>query len=395
MNQENNNNSTKGNDNHLILYIIIVIVFLLIINYVSNFSCSYNEKFEQPSQSTDSTTTTTETNSETKPVIPLPPALKIDNNISDILINSKFKLRVLIPDMPSYVKGVNDENKNDKNNWFYLSVENLNPNCKVKSISGTCMDIYVDDKKCDSKILTNYVQNNPYRLILISSTYANDKALSFGKNTTFTIDNISGKQYLKNVETGCILSLFNNTITQNVHGNIINDNTSNIKTIVPYTNELCLATVPASVPKPNTTIINTTRVPLEPEKFTAITGTPESQKTTFISCEINSDKNTYLITSKDLSTSSPILIEYNSDNTISLQISQFNSYGNLDKSYYLSICDYNVKTLKDIETLTHSTGTFFVNMVCIKKHEKSKLKMEVEMIEYSNEYLKNQYIHSV
>jgi hypothetical protein len=358
-------------DKYLLTYLIIVIVVLTIIKYISYQSCYHIEKFTHDSPKKEKAIVSTVSNTNIQKLIPKS-SLKIGNNIEKVLNNAKFKLKVMLPNMPSYIKG-DTETKDIKNNWFYLSVEKLNPNCKIKSITNTCMNIFVDDKNCNSKILTNYVQNNSHRIVLVSATYALNTEIPFGKNTTFTINTIGDKQYLKNVETGYILSLYKNDITQNIYGNMINDHKSNINKMNPYINEIC------KMSNISNTKINKKTV----EKFQTENNddnNDDNNKNKFISCQVNTNPNTYLITSNNFSTASPITIEQNPDNTISLKISQFNLYGQPNNEYYLSSCDFNIKTFKNIESITNNLGTFFMNMICVNKKNNNKLNLSIDLM---------------
>ena len=395
----------QEDDNYLIMYLLIVIIIFIFINYISNLSCNSVEGFFATTNKDETLKTNKDemlkTNKDemlkTK-MVNLKTPLKITNTISDALENAKFKLRVELPDTPPYIKG-SDFKNGEKDNWFYLCIEKMNPNCNVKSISGTCMNIYVDKKNCDSKLLSNYVQNNPYRLVLVTAKYVFDKDMTMGKNCTFTLNTINGKQYLKNVETGYILSLYENDITQSIYGEMIDDNKSNINTIVPYVNEKCSTKTKETNVKTTTDNkkqhINDKIHDLDNKSIENFATNPSNLKTKFVSCNINPDKNTYLITSKNFATSSPISIEINKDNTISLKIIQYDFYGTPNKNYYLSSCNFNVKTLNNIETITNKYEKFYINLVCINKNSDNKLKLSIELDEYSNSYLKDQYVHDV
>lgn len=303
--------------------------------------------------------------------------LKLSNmlDVEKLMIDGVFKLRVNLPNMPPYIKGKTfDINKSTNPNYFYLSVEKLDPNCNIKASNGKCVQTFADDKKCNVKALTSYVQSNTFRLVLVSSQYALDPAIPMGKNSDFTLVKVNNQLYLRNVQTGYLPSLYSNDMVLPVFGDMEIKPNSNVNKIY---NQL------------NNTLCNQEIPPLE------------TKGTSFVKCNIKKDDGTYLITTKNIGSSSPIRVNFNSDKTISLNLLSFNSYGYPTKVYSLTSCNFNVQTYKYIEKMTNNLGTFMINMVCFedtqnsKANPKNQLKFTVELINFPKNFMKDNSIFDI
>ena len=303
--------------------------------------------------------------------------LKIKNmiDVNSLMIGGTFKLRVNLPMMPPYIKGKNFNTQTGVNpNYFYLSVEKLDNNCSIKNQNGTCRNVYADNKNCSTKALTAYTQNNSYRLVLISSQYALDPSIPLGKNSDFTLVQIGGQIYLKNIQTGYLPSLYSNDSNILVYGDMEINSNSNVNQVQQLiTNNLC------------------------GQESLSI----QDNGTKNVRCNIQQDPNIYLMTSNNIGESSPIRVNVNNDNTISLNLLSFNKYGYPTKIYSLIFCNFNVKTYSYIEKITNTLGTFLVNMVCFsdvqdtKETSSNQLKFTVELINFPQNFIKDNSIFTI
>ena len=297
------------------------------------------------------------------------------NDVNKLMVKGVFKLRVNLPNMPPYIKGKTfDTNTGINPNYFYLCVEKLDNNCNIKSANGKCMQAFADDKKCDYKALTSYTQSNTYRLVLVSSQYVQDPSIPIGKNSDFTIVNVNNQMYLKNVQTGYLPSLYSNDITLPIYGDMEIKSNSNVNQLYnKLNNTQCNQEIPQV----------------------------QTEGTSYVKCDIKQVPGTYLTTTKNVGTSSPIRVNINPDKTISLNLLSFNNYGHPTKIYALTYCNFNVQTYKYIEKMTNALGTFLVNMVCFedtqnkKSNSKNLLKFTVELINFPNTFVKDNSIFDV
>jgi len=302
-------------------------------------------------------------------------SLSNENDVKNLLIGGTFKLRINLPNMPPYIKGQTfDINKGVNPNYFYLSVEKLDNNCNIKSANGQCTQTFADDKKCEIKALTSYTQSNTYRLVLISSQYVLDPSIPIGKNSDFTLVKVNNQIYLKNVQTGYLPSIYSNDMVLPVYGDMQINSKSNVNTVSSLlANTLCTQEV----------------LPIQ------TTGT------SFVKCNINHDPGTYLMTTKNIGSSSPIRVNVNSDKTISLNLLSFNSYGFPTKIYALTYCNFNIQTYQYIEKMTNSLGTFMINMVCFEDTQnnnanpKNQLKFTAELISFPSDFVKNNSLFQI
>jgi hypothetical protein len=297
------------------------------------------------------------------------------DDINNLLVEGTFKLRVNLPMMPPYIKGKSfDTIKGVEPNYFYLSVEKLDYNCNIKGPNGNCIQAFADDKKCNIRALTSYNLSNTYRLVLVSSQYVLDQSIPIGKNSDFSLVKFNDQLYLKNVQTGYLPSLYSNDTNIPVYGDMEVKSNSNVNTI--YT-------------KLNNTLCNQEVPPIQ------------TKGTSFVRCDIKQNPGTYLITTKNIGTSSPIRININSDKTISLNLLSFNTFGFPTNVYSLVSCKFNVKTFAYIEKMTNALGTFMVNMVCFEptqnniSNSKNQLKFTVELVNFPKNFIKNNSIFNI
>lgn len=291
------------------------------------------------------------------------------NDVNNLMIGGIFKLRVNLPVTPPYIKGKTfDINKGINPNYFYLCVEKLDNNCNIKAANGKCIATFADDKKCNIKALTSYTQSNTYRLVLVSSEYVLDSSIPIGKNSDFTLVQINNQIYLKNIQTEYLPSLYSNENILSVYGDMEVKSNSNVNQIYSQlTNTLCTQEVP----------------PIQ------------TQGTNFVKCDIKQDSGTYLITTKNIGSSSPIRVNINKDKTVSLNLLTFNTYGFPTKVYSLTSCNFNINTYTYIEKMTNALGTFMVNMVCFedtqnnKTDSKNQLKFAVELVNFPKNFIKD------
>lgn len=313
---------------------------------------------------------------------------KNQDDVKNILVGGTFKLRINLPNVPSYVKG-QEYKEGQSPNYFYISVEKLAPNCSIEHNS-QCMNIFVDNKKCKNLTLSNESRINSYRLVLVSSQYALDPTVPFGKNTDFTIIMLNDKLYIKNVQTGYLPKLFVNDFKQNIYGYMDSNYLSNINTLKDTNNRLC----GINASNESETLLRQKSTGVVGNVIDNIIGSTNQNKKDqkFISCSTNNDGSMYLITTNNLAESTPIQFVLNKDGTINLRLQQYNIYGNIDKSYSLVFCNFNVNNYAFIEKTTNPLGTFLLNMVCFDPDDKRQLpkntlNFEIELIQYPSAYI--------
>jgi hypothetical protein len=297
------------------------------------------------------------------------------NDVNTLMIGGTFKLRVNLPMMPPYIKGKTfDVNKGVNPNYFYLCVEKLDNNCNIKTANGTCIATFADDKKCDIKALTSYTQFNTWRLVLVSSEYVLNSSIQIGKNSDFTLVQVNNQIYLKNIQTGYLPSLYSNEMVLPIYGDMEVKSNSNVnKVYSQLTNTLCTQEVPPV----------------------------QTEGTSFVKCDIKQDPGTYLITTENIGSSSPIRININQDKTISLNLLTFNTYGYPTKVYNITSCNFNINTYAYIEKMTNALGTFLINMVCFEdtqnnnSNPKNQLKFTVELVNFPKNFIKDNSIFNI
>jgi hypothetical protein len=323
------------------------------------------------------------------------------DDVNNILVDGVFKLRVNIPMMPNYIRGLEfDITRGQNPNYFYLCVEKMVPNCSLSTLSNECYNIYVDDpSKCKIKSLTTQTSSNSYRLVLVASSYVKAEINGIGTNSDFTLVKINDKYYLKNIQTGYMPCLFKNEKTSHIHGEMNNNTNSNVANVFENIyNRTC--TVNQTDPMNSTNSTYSTNL-------TKFIPNKQIEKTTdpIITinkpgCDYNPDKTTYLITSENILNSSPIIISINSDKTISIKLLKYNVYGQPENIFQLSKCNFNVKTYKGIGQVNNPSpvGTVFINLVCFEKDSEknsNKLDFTVELKKYPDNFMKNNSLISL
>jgi len=288
-------------------------------------------------------------------------------DVNNLLVGGEFKLRVNLPMLPSYLKGDEFDTKKGKNpNIFYLCIEKLEPNCNIKNLNNSCTKLYVDNKNCKSKILTSNVQENSYRFVLVTEGYVKNPNISLGNNSTFTLIKVNGNYYLKNIETGLIPCLWKSNNMVDLYANIdVNGPNNNVnKTNNLLYNQLCK------------------------EKQPIIKGEKE------VNCKIPADDNMYFITTKNLTQSSPVKLNLN-NGKISLDLINFNRYGSPENYYSLTVCNYNINTFKDIESVNSDNINFLTNLVCINSNTNNKLEFDVELSKFPDNFISKTSIYDI
>jgi hypothetical protein len=302
-----------------------------------------------------------------------------DGDVKKLLVDGVFKLRVNLPNVYPYLKTGKPHVLGESPNYFYLCVESLNPNCQIKGLTSECVNIYVDGKDCTNKLQTIENSTNSYRLILVPEEYVKAKVSKVGDNSDFTLLNIDGKMYLKNVQTGYMPSLKKNEFSQKVTGYVDMSLPNTLQTIPSMTNELCGAPVLKQQPQDKNS---------KTSNFKQLT------------CNIVPDAIMNLQTTKDIGKSSPIGVIAHKDGTISINLKTFNTYGYENSSYSLISCDYNVNTYKDIEKITSSDISYFVNLVCFdddsnRKYPTKTLNFDVELTKFPKDFIINTSIFDI
>ncbi len=313
--------------------------------------------------------------------------IKNTSDVDIFMVNGVFKLKVNIPQMPSFNRGEDYEKVKNRNpNYFYLSVEKLLPNCTIVSPQGTCFGVYIDDKsKCDMEKTTTSLSTNSFRLVLIPEETALDTNSDIGKNTDFTLVKIADKYYLKNVKTGYMPSLLKNDKSYKIYGDIVNDANSNVASSVSQIyNRLCSLNPDGKfVPEPTKAVSKDKTINLSKP-----------------GCDFNPDDTIYLTTSNSLLESSPISIMNGKDSKILIQLSRFNSYGQPMESYNLKSCVYDVSKNIGIEQVKSDkfNVTQYINKVCFGSPESDlnrNLNFSVEVMKFPEDYLRKISIYSL
>jgi hypothetical protein len=338
------------------------------------------------------------------------------NEIPHMLTGGTFRLQVDLKSVPPYVKG--SEYKEGDVNKFYLSIEKLDGNCEINE-DNRCMNIYVDNKKCNNRLLSTVSRTNAFRLVLVSKDYVLDPAIPFGKNVDFTLVRVGEKVYLKNVQTGYMPKLFVNDYKQDLYGYMDVNYLSNINSIKSNENKLCnVSSAPVhsnkkqkheepAKPKGVGNILSKAMdglfgAPQEAqiqEKAKAIVQEQKANQK-FVNCQTNVDGSMYMLTTKNLSESNPIKFVVNPDGSAGIRLQHFNMYGNVDKTFSLIYCNFNINTYAFIEKITNPLGTFLINMVCFDPDDKRQLPSNtlnfgIEVNKYSDAYLKEKNIYNL
>jgi len=221
--------------------------------------------------------------------------IKTNDDINNLMVGGTFRLKVNLPMMPPYIYQEEFDDIHGINpNIFYLCMIKPNPNCSIVGLNNTTLNIYIDDKKCINKKLSISSQNSPYRLVLIPEKYALDTTLPFNNNINFNLINMNNNLYLLNTSLKYLPTLFKDNFYIPVNGNMINDKNSNISKIPG--------------------LINNTLVTNNDQSINL------NAPTLNVNCLIEPDNELYLMTTKDITNSSPIEININNDHTINISL---------------------------------------------------------------------------
>jgi len=268
-------------------------------------------------------------------------------------VGSVVRLKVNLPMLNTHITGFDE---NNKNKYFYLAFVKLNPNCSVINVNNACDSVFVDQKKCDNNGLSIESNKDTYRLVLIHESLID--AADLNNTTNFVFQKINDRVYLKNINNGHYPKLFTNDVYVPIIGTSSDINKNK--------NILC----------GNNTITN--------------------NATNSIVGIYNLDGNTYLLSTLDSNTSSPVKINFNNsgnnkdiEDTITIQLEKYNQYGQV-YDYYDLIYTNNTET----------SSVYTVNTISIDKHDKriypsNTLTFQIEIVTYSSQYLKNKYIKSL
>lgn len=290
--------------------------------------------------------------------------IRNDIDVNKYLINSVFKLKVNLPNINPLTSNIN--NIIDPN-YFYLAVEELAPNCLIKE-SDICSNIFVDNKKCNNKSLSEISRKNSFRFVLVPIDYVNNTSVKYAKNINFTIIKIQDKLYLKNIDTGYLPQLYKNDFNQLIIANVSPSDT-NINQLSTNNNILCNPTT-----KSDEILSNS------------------------LSCMKNSDGNNYLLTTLNINKSNTIKLNY-VNGQIQIKLETYDSYGVADNTFTLVYCNYNTITLQNIE-MSNIQNSIKYNLICFDddsnpKLSLNKLNFSIEIIKFSDEYIKKMSVISI
>jgi len=274
--------------------------------------------------------------------------IKTNDDIKNLMINGTFRLKVNLPNVWPYTPNPPDSLPINPN-YFYLSIIKPDTNCSIIGLNNSILDMYVDGGECKNKKLSMTSQNSPYRLVLIPEAYALDEKLPYIDNINFSLMSIYNRHYLKNTTTGYFPTLYKDDYKIPVHGYMINDNKSNIKTIPNLVNNVVI--------KDSEKPINLNNSKL------------------YVDCQIEPNNKTYLLTTKDIHNASPVDININQDNTINISLRKYDSYGNIEDTFALVYCNFDIETGKDIVSFSPSGKiSTFINMVCFASNKEDMSK---------------------
>jgi len=259
------------------------------------------------------------------------------------------------------------------NKIFYLAFVKLNPNCSVINVNKSCVSVFVDDIKCNNNGLSIESNKNTYRLVLLHESQINKPDLSDTCN--FVFEKVNDKIYLKNIQNeGYYPKLFTNNVYATVIGTSSNININN--------NILCSNS--ANVNGKNGITNNTT------------IGTH------------NLDGNTYLLSTTDNKTSSPVKLTFkkvdnkvngNVDNkvngnvdtndVITIQLEKYDQYGQVYDYYDL------IYTNKTETSSIYTVNTVSIDNYIKRLYPSNTLQFTPEIITQSPEFIKSNYVKKV
>lgn len=275
-------------------------------------------------------------------------------------IGSVVRLKVNLPVLNTHINGFNEL---DENKHFYLACVKLNPNCNVINVNNSCVSVFVDHKQCNNNGLSIESNKDTHRLVLLHESQIDMPDLS--NTCNFVFEKVNDKIYLKNIQNGHYPRLFTNNVYISVVGESVDINRNS--------NILC--------------------------------GNGSSQSFNNNSTTIgihNLDGNTYLLSTMNSNTSSPVKLTFNDSvngdsvnrerevsDTVSIQLEKYNNYGQV-YDYYDLIYTNKVET----------SSIYTVNTVSIDNHIKrlypsNRLQFIPEVISPSPEFVRHKFIKGV
>jgi hypothetical protein len=339
--------------------------------------------------------------------------IKNRTQLNDLMRGGIFRLRVNIPILDPYIKGVKYTTQNP--NFFYLGIEKLEPNCEINENieDNICKKVFIDNKDCRNKLLAEKIENN-FRFVLIPSIIATDESMIHGKNIDFTIVEQNGKTYLKNIQTGLIPKLYSNNTAKTLHGMMINNHLSNLNSLNNEYYNACNNNIiikdkdnvkinTSELSNPSNSSNNTNDNLLFATESKTESENKIEKEDKYITCDVKLDDKIYLMTSKNVNESSSIEIDVNRNGTINIILNRYNVYGVADKKYNVIFEEGEITTMRNIEKIVNKLGVFLVNMVGFEdinnnnkdNKNKNRMNLMVEMIKYSDDYKKKYSINKL
>lgn len=280
-------------------------------------------------------------------------------------IGSVIRLKVNLPVLKKNVLGTNSVSEdvlgtNSNSNIFYLAYVKLNPNCNVINVNKSCVSVFVDDKQCNNNGLSIESNKDTYRLVLLHESQIDKPDLSDTCN--FVFQKVNGKIYLKNIQNEHYPKLFTNDVYATVIGTSSNMNKNN--------NILC---------------------------GNDVNGNSNNSATSNATIGVhNLDGKTYLLSTTDNKTSSPVKLTFKKVNegnisydVVNIQLEKYDEYGQVYDYYDLIYTDK-----------TETSSIYTVNTVSIDNYIKrlypsNTLQFIPEIISQSPEFIMSNYVRKV
>jgi len=312
-----------------------------------------------------------------------------NGNDYDKYIGSVVRLKVNLPILGIHINGVSDINENTTNKYFYLACVKLNPNCNVVNVNNSCVPIFIDNKQCNNNNLGIESNKDTYRFVLIHESQIDMPDLSDTCN--FVFQKVNDKIYLKNIQNNHYPKLFTNDVFVSVIGTANDINKNN--------NILC------------------------GDMGGMGTGGDRRGQGGAGAGAIgvyNLDGNTYLLSTTDSKTSSPVKLTFKKDgngmgegvggrnggggdggssgggdgggggeDVVTIQLEKYNEYGQVYDYYDLIYTN-------DVETSSiYTLNTVSIDNYIKRDFPSNTLHFKPEIITKSPEYIKSNYIKSV
>jgi hypothetical protein len=294
--------------------------------------------------------------------------------IGNEYIGSVVRLKVNLPMLGIHTNGVSDTNENTTNKFFYLACVKLNPNCNVVNVNNSCVPIFIDKKQCNNNSLGIESNKDTYRLVLIHESQIDMPDLSDTCN--FVFQKVNDKIYLKNIQNNHYPKLFTNDVFVPVIGTANDINKNN--------NILC------------------------GDMGAGGKGGKGGAGAGAIGV-YNLDGNTYLLSTTDSKTSSPVKLTFKKDDggytggngggngggsggsgeVVTIQLEKYDEYGQAYDYYDLIYTN-------DVETSSiYTLNTVSIDNYIKRDFPSNTLHFKPEIITKSPEYIKSNYIKSV